>query len=85
VDSHLYSGYVVPPHYDSMVAKIICWGRDRAESIVRMRRALSETVVEGIDTTVPFHLEVLADERFQRGEIHTGYLEEFIAGRKKAA
>jgi len=85
VDSHLYSGYKVPSHYDSMVAKIICWGRDRVESTSRMRRALEETVVEGIDTTLSFHLEVLADERFQRGEIHTGYLEEFLAGRKQAA
>jgi acetyl-CoA carboxylase biotin carboxylase subunit len=68
-----------------MVAKIICWGRDRAESLGRMRRALAETVVEGIDTTLPFHLEVLADERFRKGDIHTGYLEEFLAGRKQAA
>ncbi len=85
VDSHLYSGYVVPPHYDSMVAKIICWGRDRTESLGRMRRALEETVVEGIDTTLSFHLEVLADDKFRRGEIHTGYLEEFLAGRKQPA
>jgi acetyl-CoA carboxylase biotin carboxylase subunit len=85
VDSHLYSGYVVPPHYDSMVAKIICWGRDRAESIARMRRALQETVIEGIDTTVSFHLEVLADERFKAGDIHTGYLEEFLSSRKAVA
>jgi acetyl-CoA carboxylase, biotin carboxylase subunit len=84
-DSHLYSGYVVPPYYDSMVAKIICWGRDRNESIARMRRALGETIVDGIDTTLPFHLEVLADERFVRGEIHTGYLDEFLAARKGAA
>jgi acetyl-CoA carboxylase biotin carboxylase subunit len=83
-DSHLYSGYVVPSHYDSMVAKIICWGRDRSESIGRMRRALQETVVEGIETTLGFHLEVLDDEKFQRGEIHTGYLEEFLAARRSA-
>jgi acetyl-CoA carboxylase, biotin carboxylase subunit len=81
VDSHLYSGYVVPPYYDSMVAKIITWGRDRSESIARMRRALEETVIEGIDTTLSFHLEVLADPGFVRGEIHTGYLEEFFARR----
>ncbi len=78
VDSHLYSGYRVPPHYDSMVAKIIAWGRDRNESIARMRRALEETVVEGIDTTLPFHLRILDDEGFRKGEIHTGYLEEFL-------
>jgi acetyl-CoA carboxylase biotin carboxylase subunit len=85
VDSHLYSGYRVPPNYDSMVAKIICWGRNRSEAIARMRRALLETVVEGIDTTLSFHLEVLADPGFQKGEIHTGYLEEFMSQRTKAA
>jgi len=85
VDSHLYSGYVIPSYYDSMVAKIICWGRDRDEALARMRRALQETVVEGIDTTLSFHLQVLADEKFRRGEIHTGYLDEFFAARKQAA
>ena len=85
VDSHLYSGYVVPPYYDSMVAKIICWGRDRSESLGRMRRALQETVVEGIDTTLSFHLEILQDQAFRRAEIHTGYLEEFMATRKVPA
>ncbi|HKW50519.1 MAG TPA: acetyl-CoA carboxylase biotin carboxylase subunit [Candidatus Eisenbacteria bacterium] len=85
VDSHLYSGYVVPSYYDSMVAKIICWGRDRDEALARMRRALQETVVEGIDTTLSFHLQILADEKFRRGEIHAGYLDEFFAGRKQAA
>jgi len=85
VDSHLYSGYVVPPYYDSMVAKIICWGRDRNESLSRMRRALEETVVEGIETTLSFHLAILQDEAFRRAEIHTGYLEEFMASRKVPA
>ena len=85
VDSHLYSGYTVPPHYDSMVAKIICWGRDRTESVARMRRALEETVVEGIETTLPFHLRVLEDGAFQKGAIHTGYLEEFLAREREAA
>ncbi len=78
VDSHLYSGYTVPSHYDSMVAKIICWGRDRDESIARMRRALLEIVVDGIDTTIPFHRRILADEGFLKGEIHTGYLESWL-------
>jgi len=85
VDSHLYSGYTVPPYYDSMVAKIICWGRDRSESVARMRRALEETVVDGIDTTLPFHLRVLDDEAFQKGNIHTGYLEEFLSRERAAA
>jgi acetyl-CoA carboxylase biotin carboxylase subunit len=78
VDSHLFSGYVVPPNYDSMVAKIITWGRDRMEAVVRMRRALEETVVEGIDTTIPLHLRILKDEAFLKGEIHTGYLDQLL-------
>ncbi|HEY6572647.1 MAG TPA: acetyl-CoA carboxylase biotin carboxylase subunit [Candidatus Eisenbacteria bacterium] len=78
VDSHLYSGYTVPPHYDSMVAKIICWGRDRDESIARMRRALLEIVVDGIETTIPFHRRILDDPGFLKGDIHTGYLEAWL-------
>ena len=85
MDSHLYSGYTVPPHYDSLVAKIITWGRDRQESIRRMRRALSETVIEGIETTLGFHLKVLSDDAFLRGDIHTGYLEDFLAAGRAAA
>ncbi|MEK7315064.1 MAG: acetyl-CoA carboxylase biotin carboxylase subunit [Candidatus Eisenbacteria bacterium] len=85
VDSHLYSGYTVPPYYDSMVAKIICWGRDREESIARMRRALSEIVVDGIETTAPFHRRILADEGFLKGEIHTGYLEAWLQANAPAA
>ncbi len=85
VDSHLYSGYTVPPYYDSMVAKIICWGRDREESIARMRRALLEIVVDGIETTAPFHRRILADEGFLKGEIHTGYLETWLQANAAAA
>jgi acetyl-CoA carboxylase biotin carboxylase subunit len=85
VDSHLYSGYVVPPQYDSMVAKVICWGNDRAEAIGRMRRALEETVVDGIETTLGFHLRVLADETFRKGDIHTGYLDAFLAAGRTAS
>jgi acetyl-CoA carboxylase, biotin carboxylase subunit len=85
VDSHLYSGYTVPPHYDSMVAKIIAWGRDRTESVARMRRALEETVVDGIDTTLAFHLRVLDDPAFRKGEIHTGFIEELLARERAAA
>jgi acetyl-CoA carboxylase biotin carboxylase subunit len=85
VDSHVYSGYVVPPHYDSMVAKIICWGRDREESMARMRRALLEIVIEGIDTTIPLHRRILADETFRRGDIHTGYLDAFLSAAPASA
>ena len=68
VDSHLKGDYVVPSHYDSLVAKIVVHGRDRAEAVARMHRALSETVVEGIKTTIPFHLKLLADPTFLSGE-----------------
>jgi len=67
VDSHLTAPYVVPPFYDSLIAKIIVHGHDRAEAIARMRRALAETVVEGVKTTIPFLLKVLADPGFQAG------------------
>jgi acetyl-CoA carboxylase biotin carboxylase subunit len=67
VDSHLMAPYVVPPFYDSLLAKIVVHGGDRAEAIERMRRALAETVVEGVKTTIPFHLKVLADPAFVEG------------------
>ncbi|MGQ9778326.1 MAG: acetyl-CoA carboxylase biotin carboxylase subunit [Bacillota bacterium] len=84
VDSCLYTGYTVPPYYDSMVAKVIAWGRDRAEAVARMRRALEEMVIDGIPTTIPFHLEVLADPAFLRGEIDTGFVEAFMNARLAA-
>src|SRR5262249_23067479 len=68
IDSHMMSGYTVPPHYDSLIAKVIVHGRDRAEAIARMHRALSETLVEGVKTTIPFHLKVLSDPAFLSGE-----------------
>jgi acetyl-CoA carboxylase biotin carboxylase subunit len=76
VDTAAYAGYHVPPFYDSLVAKLICWGRDRAEAIDRTRRALGEFVVEGIRTTVPFHLDLLADPAVQAGDYHVEFLEQ---------
>src|SRR5690606_20725843 len=73
VDSHLYSGYRVPPHYDSLLGKIIAWGKDRDEAINRLDRALSETVITGIAHTVPFHRQILASEAFRRADVHTGF------------
>jgi acetyl-CoA carboxylase biotin carboxylase subunit len=67
VDSHLMAPYVVPAFYDSLLAKIIVHGSDRATAIDRMRRALVETLVEGVKTTIPFHLRVLADPAFVEG------------------
>ena len=71
VDSHLMAGYSVPPFYDSLLGKIIVRGRDRAEAIDRMRRALQETVIEGVKTTIPFHLKTLSDPAFIEGRFTT--------------
>jgi acetyl-CoA carboxylase biotin carboxylase subunit len=78
VDSHVYSGYRVPPNYDSLLAKIIAWGRDRAEAIARMQRALHELRVEGVPTTAGFLSRLLASDTFVRGEVHTRYVEHLI-------
>ncbi|RPJ41717.1 MAG: ATP-grasp domain-containing protein, partial [Candidatus Latescibacterota bacterium] len=75
VDSHAHSGYVVPPHYDSLLAKLISWGDTRNEAIVRMRRAASEFVIEGIRTTIPFHLRILEHPRFLAGDTDTRFVE----------
>lgn len=76
VDSHAYSGYMVQPHYDSLVAKLISWGKDREQAIQRMERALDEYVIDGIHTTIPFHLRVLRNEAFKKGQATTKFIEE---------
>lgn len=75
VDTHVYAGYVIPPNYDSMIAKLIVSAQSREEAIVRMKRALSEFVIEGIKTTIPFHLKLMDNERFQSGDFNTKFLE----------
>jgi acetyl-CoA carboxylase biotin carboxylase subunit len=77
VDSHAYAGYTIPPYYDSMIAKIIAVARTREEAINTMHRALSEYVIEGIKTTIPFHLQLMKDERFRAGDFNTKFLETF--------
>lgn len=77
VDSHVYAGYVIPPFYDSMIAKLIVTGQDREEALVRMKRALSEMVIEGIKTTIPFHLKLMDDPTFKSGKFTTKFLESF--------
>lgn len=74
VDSHLYAGYNVPAFYDSLLGKIIVWGRDRDEAIARMDRALAETVITGVPQTAPFLRRVIADEAFHKAEVDTGFL-----------
>jgi acetyl-CoA carboxylase, biotin carboxylase subunit len=76
VDSHLYRGYEVPPHYDSLLAKLIVWAPTRDDAIARGRRALREFVLEGVPTTIPFHLQLLGNPMFQRGETYTNFLAE---------
>ncbi len=75
VDTHLFEGYVVPPTYDSLLAKLIVWGSTRDEAIQRGRRALNEFVIEGIKTTIPFHLQVLENNAFKKGEVYTDFVE----------
>ncbi len=76
VDSHLYRGYVIPPYYDSLIAKLIVQAEDRQSAILRMKRALEEYIIEGIRTTIPFHLKVLNHGDFQKGEYSTKFIEE---------
>ncbi|RMD87351.1 MAG: acetyl-CoA carboxylase biotin carboxylase subunit [Calditrichaeota bacterium] len=77
VDTHAYAYYVIPPYYDSLIAKLITHGKNREEAIARMRRCLEEFVIEGIDTTIPFHQMVLEDENFIKGDFDTKYIEHF--------
>jgi acetyl-CoA carboxylase biotin carboxylase subunit len=79
VDSHLYSGYVVPPNYDSLIGKVITWGEDRESALRRMRTALDEIVVDGIRTNIPLHQQLLRDEAFHRGGVSIHYLEKKLS------
>jgi acetyl-CoA carboxylase biotin carboxylase subunit len=78
VDSHLFRGYEVPPHYDSLLAKLIVWGPNREAAIARGRRALDEFVLEGLPTTIPFHKRLLNNREFLRGELTTTFLQDHI-------
>lgn len=77
VDSHVYAGYTIPPNYDSMIAKLIVTGQSREEVITRMKRALQEFVIEGVKTTIPFHIKLMEDEQFKSGHFTTKFLESF--------
>jgi len=77
VDTHVYTGYKIPPHYDSMIAKLIVRARTRDLAIQKMLRALDEFVIEGVKTTIPFHQQLLRDERFLKGDFDTRFLESF--------
>ena len=77
IDTHVYSGYVIPPNYDSMIAKVICVAQTRDEALATMERALSEFVIEGVKTTIPFHLKLLQDPNFRAGNFTTKFMESF--------
>ncbi|HEY1524925.1 MAG TPA: acetyl-CoA carboxylase biotin carboxylase subunit [Candidatus Angelobacter sp.] len=79
VDTAAYAEGVIPPYYDSLIAKLISFGKDRAEAIMRMQRALEMFIVEGIHTTIPLHRQILADDEFRRGDIDTKYVERLLA------
>lgn len=84
VDSHAYSSYRIPPYYDSLIGKLICWGKTREEARVRMLRALDEFAVTGVKTTIPFHQKILNNSTFIKGEVNTGFLAELMAAEKAA-
>ena len=78
IDTAIYDGYFVPPHYDSLIAKVIVHSRTRERAIARMRRALESTVVEGIKTTIPLHLKILNDPDFIEGNFSTRFMNRFL-------
>ena len=82
VDSHLFPGYMMPPYYDSLLAKIVTWGVDRTESVARMRRALQELRIVGVTTNVPFQLALLDSKEFLDGSYDTGFVERFLASER---
>jgi acetyl-CoA carboxylase biotin carboxylase subunit len=83
VDSHSYANYKIPPYYDSLIGKLIVWGRDREEARLRMLRALDEYAITGIKTTIPFHQRILKNEQFIKGEVTTNFIPEFLASEKE--
>ncbi|HXG49375.1 MAG TPA: acetyl-CoA carboxylase biotin carboxylase subunit [Methylomirabilota bacterium] len=83
VDSHAYAGYTIPPYYDSMIGKLITYGRDRREAMDRMSRALSEYMITGIRTTIPFEQAILQDPNFRRGTYSTNFVENLLSGGRR--
>ena len=79
VDSHVYAQYVVTPYYDSMLAKLIVWGRNREEAMIRTERALEEFIIEGVKTTIPFHSYMLKHPTFRSGQAHINLVETMMA------
>jgi acetyl-CoA carboxylase biotin carboxylase subunit len=85
VDTAQYAEGVIPPYYDSLIAKLIAYGLTRDEAIARMERALSQFVVQGIETSISLHQEIFKDQAFREGEFDTGFMERFLAARTEVA
>lgn len=85
VDTHVYAGYNIPPHYDSMIGKLICYGSDRRVALERMTRALDEFIIRGVKTTIPLHQQILKDPNFRRGRYSTSFIERLLAGNQPVA
>jgi acetyl-CoA carboxylase biotin carboxylase subunit len=83
VDSHVYNNYFVPPNYDSMIGKLIVHGDTREQALARMQTALNETVIEGIQTNIPLHRELMVDAKFMQGGTNIHYLEHWLSQRKR--
>ena len=83
VDSHAYAGYTIPPHYDSMIGKLITYGKDRREAMDKMSRALGEYMITGIKTTIPFEMAILQDPNFRRGVYTTNFIEQLLSGGRR--
>ena len=81
VDTHVYSGYVIPPHYDSMIAKLIVVAQTRDEAIEKMKRALREFTIEGVKTTIPFHLQLMDNDDYRSGNYTTKFMDDFVLKR----
>jgi pyruvate carboxylase subunit A len=77
VDSGVYNNYTIPPYYDSMISKLIVWGRTRNEAIARMRRALSEYIILGVKTTIPFHKSMMSNQHFKDAGLHTHFVDQY--------
>lgn len=83
VDSHAYAGYTIPPHYDSMIGKLITFGKDRRETMDKMSRALGEYMITGVKTTIPFEMAILQDPNFRRGVYSTNFIEQLLGGARR--
>jgi acetyl-CoA carboxylase biotin carboxylase subunit len=82
IDTHVYANYTIPPHYDSMISKLIVVAQTRDEALMKMERALDEYIIEGIKTTIPFHQQLLQDENFRKGDFTTKFMETFVIKEK---